>query len=198
MNRRSVLLGLPLALAACSRNEAVWAPDDAMARHRYRLEGPTSLALITVRGEETGNGVHSALLITASERVLFDPAGGWTDPEIAERHDVLYGLSPPALERYLAYQAGGGYYYVRQEKAVPPEVAEAALLHAAGYGPVFTAMCTIAVANVLRPLPGFESVRPALMPETLQRQVARLPGVVTTERHGAGFAPEVGAAPTDA
>lgn len=198
MNRRAVLVGLPLLVGACSRNEAVWAPDDAVSRYRFRSEGPPSLALITVRGEETGNGVHTALLITASERVLFDPAGGWTDPEIPERHDVLYGLTPAALERYLSYQASGGYYYVRQEKAVAPEVAQAALARAKESGPVFTAMCTIAVANLLRPLPGFEAIRPALLPETLQRQVARLPGVVTTERRGAGAVPEAEAAETDA
>lgn len=188
MHRRAVLLGLPLALpialGACARSQVVWAPDADVSRYRYADPGPRSLSLITVKNEGTGNGAHSALLVNASERILFDPAGGWTNPSIPERHDVLYGLSPAALELYLSYQADDGYYYVKQEKHVPPEVAEAALVHAVSYGPVRQTLCTIACANILRALPGFESIRPALFPDTLLRRFAELPGVTTTERHG--------------
>ncbi len=118
MHRRALLLGMAAlpALAGCGINaESVWAPDEVMARARYSAPGPTLLALVTVRNEGTGSGAHTALLINASERVLFDPFGGWTDPYIAERNDVLHGFSPTVEERYLAYQADDGYYYVRQE-----------------------------------------------------------------------------------
>lgn len=186
MRRRAVLLGLASlpALAACDPGTSVWAPDDAVALARYRAPGPTYLALVTVRNEDGGSGAHTALLISASERVLFDPYGGWTDPYVPERNDVLFGFSPAVEERYLNYQAQDGYYYVRQEIAVAPEVAEQALHLARNYGPVGMAQCTIAVSKVLRQLPGFESIGTTWFPEQLSGRFARLPGVTTTERHG--------------
>lgn len=186
MHRRTVLLGLPLvALAGCGTNATWrWAPDDAVALARYSAPGPTSLALVTVRNEGTGNGAHTALLISASERVLFDPYGGWTDPYVPERNDVLFGFSPEVEERYLGYQAQDGYYYVRQEMLVPPEVAEQALVLAKDYGAVGMAMCARATSDVLRQLPGFEAIRLTWFPERLSGQFGRLPGVTTVERHG--------------
>ncbi|WP_210530058.1 hypothetical protein [Rubellimicrobium arenae] len=183
MLRRTVLLGLPLALAGCA-GTSVWAPDDAVEHARYRAPGPTYLALVTVRNEGDGQGAHTALLINASERVLFDPYGGWTDPLVPERNDVLFGFSPGVEARYLDYQAKDGYYYVRQEIQVPPEVAEQALVLAKNYGAVGMAQCTRATSDILRQLPGFESVRLTFIPEMLSGRFGRLPGVTTIERHG--------------
>jgi hypothetical protein len=185
MRRRALLLGLPLVLAGCGMNaESVWAPDADVAKARYQSEGPTSLALVTVRNEGDGQGAHTALLINASERVLFDPFGGWTHPGVPERNDVLYGFSPAVEADYLHYQAQDGYYYVRQEVEVPPEVAEQALAAAKAKGPVGMAMCTNAVSGILGQLPGFESVGSTFFPEHLSNRFARLPGVTTTEVHG--------------
>ncbi len=187
MQRRALLLGVAAlpTLAGCGINaESVWASDEVMARARYSDPGPASIALITVRNEGTNSGAHTALLINASERVLFDPFGGWTDPGIAERNDVLHGFSPEAEARYLRYQAQDGFYYVRQEVQVSPAVAEQALQLAKARGPVGMAMCSNAVADVLRPLPGFEAIGTAWHPDALSRRFARLPGVVTVERHG--------------
>jgi hypothetical protein len=186
MRRRALLLGLAaLPLAGCGINaESVWAPDDVVARARYRDSSPPHLALVTVRNEEGGSGAHSALLVSGSERVLFDPFGGWKDPLVPERNDVLHGFSPEAEARYLNYQAQDGYFYVRQEVQVSPEVAEQALELVKGYGPVGMAMCTNAIADVLRRLPGFEGVGSPWDPDGLSRRFARLPGVTTTERHG--------------
>ena len=106
-----------------------------MARARYSAPIPSYLALVTVRNEGDGQGAHTALLVNASERVLFDPFGGWTDPSVPERNDVLHGFSPEVEERYLSYQAQDGYYYVRQEIVVPSDVAEQALRLAKSYRP---------------------------------------------------------------
>jgi len=180
-----LLLGLSVLLAGCGMNaESVWAPDADVAKARYQDAGPTSLALVTVRNEGDGQGAHTALLINASERVLFDPFGGWTDPYVPERNDVLYGFSPEVEARYLNYQAQDGYYYVRQEVLVPPEVAEQALALAKVKGPVGMAMCTNAVADILGQLPGFESVGSTFFPEHLAARFGRVPGVTTTEVHG--------------
>ncbi len=187
MRRRTLLLSLASlsALAACGSNAtSVWAPDDAVQMARHRASGPTYLALVTVRNEGDGQGAHTALLINASERVLFDPYGGWTDPYVPERNDVLFGFSPEVEERYLSYQAKDGYYYVRQEIQVPPEVAEQALQLAKAKGPVGMAMCTRATSDILGQLPGFESIRLTWFPEHLANRFGRLPGVTTLERHG--------------
>lgn len=187
MRRRALLLGMTAmpALSACGINaESVWASDEVVARARHRPSGPPHLALVTVRNEDTGTAAHSALLISASERVLFDPFGGWKDAEVPERNDVLHGFSPEAEARYLSYQARDGYFYVRQEIQVAPEVAEQALRLAQGYGPVGMAMCVNAVADVLRRLPGFESIGSPWTPDRLAARFGRLPGVSTTERHG--------------
>ena len=184
MHRRAVLLGLPLALAGCA-GVSVRASEEAVRGAVYRDPGPTMLSLITVKNEGNGDGAHTALLIAASERAMFDPYGGWTDPYVPERDDVLHGMTPTALERYLAYQAKDGYYYTRQDKAVSAQVAEAALGHAKGYGAVGMAQCTLAVSDVLMRLPGFEAIDRSLFPDRLQARFARLPGIVTTEVHGA-------------
>ena len=185
MRRLALALAILPALAGCGINaKSVWSSDEAVAAVRHQDPGPPMLALVTVRNEGDGQGAHSALLINGSERVLFDPFGGWTDPYIAERNDVLHGFSPSVEERYLSYQAKDGYYYVRQEIVVPSEVAEQALTLAKGYGPVGMAMCTNAVSDVLRQLPGFDEVGGAWFPQTLSDRFARLPGVTTTERHG--------------
>lgn len=190
MRRRALLLGLAaLPLAACGpgvRGSEVWASDEAVARFRAPNPGPTSLALITVRNEWQQSGEHSALLIAASERVLFDPFGGWSDPQVPERDDVLYGMTDAALGRYLAYQAGGGFYYERQEIAVPAAVAETALARARTHGPTGAAQCVNAHLAVLAGLPGFGGIGHPWTPDALSRRFARLPGVVTTEVHGAG------------
>ncbi len=186
MRRRVVLAGLLLTpLAACGGDAtSIWAPDESVEIARYRAPGPTYLALVTVRNEGDGQGAHTALLINASERVLFDPYGGWTDPAVPERNDVLFGFSPEVEARYLEYQAKDGYYYVRQEIQVAPEVAEQALTLAKDAGPVGMAMCTRATAGLLRQLPGFEGLGMTYFPEHLANRFGRLPGVVTTERHG--------------
>ena len=189
MRRRAFLIGAAaLPLAGCA-GTSVWAPDEALARARFPNPGPTSLAVITVRNEWNRSGEHTALLIAASERAMFDPFGGWSDPEVPERDDVLFGLSDAALERYLAYQANEGFFYVRQEKAVPPLVAETALARARAHGPVGVAQCTRAVADILDGLPGFEGLGRPWTPDTMARRVARLAGVETSERHGPGFGP---------
>ena len=183
MQRRAVLLGLPLALAGCA-GTSVRAPEAAIALARYRDPGPAALALVTVRNEGSNDGAHTAIIINASERVLFDPYGTWADPRAPERDDVLHGFSPAVEEAYLAYQAGGGYYYVRQEKLVDPATAEAALVRAKGYGAVGMAQCTLAASDILRGLPGFEGLGRPLLPNGLRARFGRLPGVTTTERHG--------------
>lgn len=181
MERRALLLGLA-ALAACGPADNVWDPAEAVARARYRHPGAASLTLVTVRNAGDGSGAHTGLLISASERVLFDPAGTWRHPSIPEQQDVLYGMTPEALELYLSYHARESFLVVTQAVDVPPQVAEAALVRAKGYGAVGQARCTSATSDILADLPGFEGVSRTFFPNSLATRFGRLPGVVTAER----------------
>jgi hypothetical protein len=71
MNRRQFLIGKPLSLSACTAIE-VWAPDTLVSQYIYREEGPKYMTLYTMKNVGSGNGAHSALLINASQRVIFD------------------------------------------------------------------------------------------------------------------------------
>jgi len=75
LRRRTFIFGAPMALAACGGGDPVWAPDDVVNAAVYRSTGERSLTLYTMRNVGSGNGAHSSLLVDASQRVMFDPAG---------------------------------------------------------------------------------------------------------------------------
>lgn len=179
MDRRSFLIGLPLALSGCAAQE-VWAPDDAVARAIYRDPGPKHLTLYTMKNIGSDNGAHSALLINASQRVMFDPAGAWKQDQMPERNDVLFGASPRLEQFYVSFHARVTYYVVGRKVPVAPEVAEKALNLALVAGPVSQANCTRFTSRLVRQLPGFESVRQTWFPNNLDEDFGRLPGVETT------------------
>lgn len=181
IDRRALILGGgALALTGCAA-EPVWAPDDAVASAFYRAPGPTGIELITMRNVGSGNGAHSAIVITASQRVIFDPAGSFFHPSLPERNDVIFGITDPALAAYRSYHARETYYMVGQTLDLPPELAERALRYAMGYGAVPKANCTRATSNVLKQLPEIGSFRSTWFPDNLERQFARVPGVVRAE-----------------
>lgn len=176
MQRRTLLVGLPLVLAGCS-GVAVWAPDDVVARAAYAHDAPPSLSLYTVNNNGDNQGAHTALMINASQRVIFDPAGSFGHPSIPERNDVVFGITPRIEQFYTSYHARESYHVIRQTIPVSPEVAEQALRLALAYGPVARANCTRATSDILSQLPGFESIRVTWFPGNLKNSVQRLPGV---------------------
>lgn len=181
MQRRAVILGLPLALAGCGA-DTVWAPDDVVARVAWAEPPPTYLALYTMKNVDSGNGAHTALLISASQRVIFDPAGSLRHPEIPERGDVLFGITPRVLEFFEGFHARETYYVVKMTKTVPPEVAELCFQLAVQTGGVSRPFCTQATSRILSQLPGFERINTTLLPDNLHDRFATLDGVTTTER----------------
>ena len=178
MRRLLVALFLPLALAACGA-EPVWAPDEEVQRMAYRHDAPASLSLITVVSNENGSGGHSALLVNASQRVIFDPAGTWHHPQIPERNDVHFGMQPAAFAFYKDYHARETWHVVTQEVRVPPEVAELALRRVQDYGPVPKAYCAQATTEILSGLPGFEDTPRGFSPIRVMNYMAAKPGVVS-------------------
>jgi len=182
VQRRFFLAGMPLALAACAVQE-VWAPDDVVSRAIFRDPDNSYLTLYTMKNNGSGNGAHTALLINASQRVLFDPAGSFVQNRMPERNDVLFGVTPELERFYVSYHARVTYHVVGQKVQVSPEVAERALNLALENGPVRQAHCARATSRLLRQLPGFEGIRQSWGPNNVSDDFAKLPGVETIEYH---------------
>lgn len=180
MQRRAFLCGLPLALAGCTGPSVVALPED-IARVMYRDPGPTALTLFTVKNVGTENGAHTGLMISASQRVIFDPAGSFGHPSIPETNDVLFGITPRVEQAYISYHSRQSFYTISQTVQVTPQVAEQALALARAYGAVAKANCSRATVDILSQLPGFASLHFTLFPDNLERQFAQIPGVVRQE-----------------
>lgn len=179
MRRMLCLLILPFLLAGCA--DRIWAPDDVVARSHYRSGEPPSITLFTVVRKRGNEGAHSGLMINGSERVIYDPAGTWTNPAAPERYDLHFGMTPLMVRYYIDYHARTTYDVYEQTVPVSAEVAEMAIRQAKAEGASMKAMCGSSVSGVLKGLPGFEAVRSSFFPGKLMREFATLPGVVTTK-----------------
>ena len=189
--------GLSLFLVGCGA-PSVWAPDDAVRAAAYRDPSAPSLTLITVINNRSGDGAHSALLVNASQRVLFDPAGSWYHSRAPERNDVFYGMTPRMVEIYTDYHARETHHVVMQTLLVSPETAQEVLRRVETYGAVSQALCARSVSSILRGLPGLEGLGGTPLPLRLMRKFDRLPNVQTTKifdddhaDHSAKLAPVV-------
>lgn len=181
MYRRAFILGLPMAgLAACAA-EPIWAPDDKVTRAFTPQVGPASLTLYTMKNNGSGNGAHTGLMVNASQRVLWDPAGTFKADSLPERNDVIYGITPYIEELYASFHARTTYHVVGQKILVPQATAEQALQAVQAYGAVPKANCTRATSSILKGLPGFQSIGRTYFPNNLFDDFAELPGVETFE-----------------
>lgn len=172
-------LGLALTVSACASQQP-FADDATIAAVSYRDAGPKSLTLYTMINNRSGEGAHTALLINASEQVIFDPAGSFYSQAAPERNDVLFGITPGMEKAYRSAHARSTYHVVSQKIIVSPEQAETAYRLALANGAVPGAFCTSATSNLLASVPGFESIDSTLFPKKLMEQFEEVPGVVTT------------------
>ncbi len=181
MQRRAFLAGAAFAgLAGCA-GEPVWAPDDVVAAKAFRGTGPKSLTLYTMKNTSSGSGAHTAVLIDASQRVMWDPAGTFGHPTIPERNDVLFGFTPRVEQYYASYHARETFYIISQKVVVSPAVADQALQLVMAHGAVPKANCTRATSAILRKLSGFQGLPQTWYPNVLSDGFAKLPGVETRE-----------------
>ncbi len=167
-----------LLLVACTKDH-IWASDAEVAQAHYVASGPTSITLFTSINTRTHSGAHAGLMINGSERVLYDPAGSWTNPAAPERHDLHYGMTPTMLADYVDYQGSGVFQLTEQTLDVSPAVAAAITKAAMAYGSANKAECTEAIATILRPVPGFQSLPMTWFPKKMSAAFAALPGVQT-------------------
>lgn len=167
--RACALLLLISSVAACSvRNPMdTNAPDSAIAAARYSHDGPTRLTLFTMISNSTGNGAHTSLMINASERVAFDPAGSFRTEGIAAKNDVVYGMTPYMVDQYTRFHARETFHVVVQSIDVPPAVAQQALVTAQSLGPVLESHCALTTSHVLQGLAGFEDAPRTYSPKKL-------------------------------
>jgi hypothetical protein len=177
MLRPLLVLAALMGLTACA--EPTWAPQEQVDAVRFVADPPTSVTLYTVMNKRSGAGAHSAILVNASERVIFDPAGTWRHPLLPERNDVHFGMTDKAVAFYVDYHARETYDVVEQTVVVSPEVAELVLEKVKAEGPVPKSFCTSATSSVLRSTPGFESLPSTMFPKQLSKAFAELPGVTT-------------------
>ena len=172
------LIVLPF-IAACSP-KSEFAPDSAVAAVSYRDPGPAKLTLFTMVSNDTGSGAHTGLMINASQRVLFDPAGGFGHETLPERNDVIYGITPQIAEVYKKSHARDTHHVIVQEIEVPAYDAELALRIAQSVGPVPSAQCALSTSRLLSQLPSFQGqIRGTWFPVKLADQMKKVPGVKT-------------------
>ncbi|WP_244614826.1 hypothetical protein [Pukyongiella litopenaei] len=176
------LLAALAMLSACATKQP-YADDETIARVRYTDPGPPELVLYTMINNRTGGGAHSSLMISASERVIFDPAGSFYASVVPERNDVLFGISPAIEQAYRGAHARSTHHVVIQSVEVTQQQAETAYRLALSNGAVAGAFCSNATAQLLQKVPGFEQVRGGFSPKRLMRQFGSLPGVRTEEYH---------------
>lgn len=172
-----------LTLSGCAA-QSVWAPDDAVQAARYVHGGQPEITLLTSINDRTGEGAHSAIIINASERVIFDPAGNWDGLGSPERNDVRFGFTPLREAHYFQYQSFAQFHAVIQRMPVSAEVAERALQLAKANGAVPPAFCTSATSGILAQLPGMQSLPSTMYPRKLMEAFATLPGVRTRIEYG--------------
>lgn len=180
MMRLIVACCVALGLAGCGA-QSVYAPDEAVAAARFVAEGPKTITLYTVVNNKSGSGAHSGLLINASERVLFDPAGTWHHPAIPERNDVHFGITDKMVLFYIDYHARETFRVQEQTVVVSPEVAQMVMARANAYGAVPKAQCANSISSILRGVPGFEDMPSTWFPNKLHDAFGNLPSVTERE-----------------
>lgn len=178
-----------LAVAGCASKQP-YADSETIAAVSYRNPGPATLALYTMVNNRTGKGGHSSLIINASERVIFDPAGSFKSPVVPERNDVLFGITPGVELAYRGSHARSTFHVVIQTVEVTPEQAEIAYQLALQSGPVPGVYCANATSSLLKKVPGFESLNVTFYPTKLERQFGSMPGV-KTERYYENDSPDL-------
>lgn len=181
MHRRLFVFGAVAALAGCT-NDAPRIPDsspDRVARAVYRHDGPPELTLLTMIGNETNSGAHTAMVVNGSQRILWDPAGSFRNERIVERGDVVYGATPQLVDTFTRFHARKTHHVVVQTLPVSAEVAEAMLQRMLVAGNQAAANCTRSTSSILASVPQFAQISTTWFPKALMDQWGQIPGVTT-------------------
>ncbi len=165
-------------LAGCAADTGGDDTIEQITAAAYDAPG-TSITLFTMVNNRTGAGGHSSLMVNGSQQVIFDPAGSFRDPRVAERADVLYGITPGWVQAYKSAHARESHHVVTQEINVTPEQAEKLLRLVQANGAVPGAYCANATSGILAQVDGFTGIKQTFYPVKLMEQIALLPDVKT-------------------
>jgi len=168
-------------LAGCEVPEENSASPAEVSQAAYQHAGPPALTLYTVINNYSGAGAHSALMVNADQRAIYDPAGTFYHPHLPEVGDVHYGMSPPAVDFYIDYHARESFRVIEQTIPVTPRQAAIAMAEIQRYGAAPKAHCTVSVASILSRVPGFEDTPSTWFPKKLMEAVSDRPGVMVRE-----------------
>lgn len=177
--RALMILAVLAMLGGCAVSSPFEVSREEAAAKAYVPDGPPRLTIFTMVNNNTGHGGHTALMVSGSQQVIFDPAGSFLHEQVPERGDVLYGMSPAWVQAYKSAHARSTHHVVTQEIVVTPEQAELALQLVQKNGAVPGAFCTNSTSSLLRQIPGFEDIQTTFYPVKLMDQIAARPGVVT-------------------
>lgn len=180
---KRLLIGLAVVglVAGCAADNSPDSSPEVVAAAAFRAPGPKSLTVFTMVNNRTGSGGHTALMVKGSQTVIFDPAGSFRDSRVAERGDVLYGMSPNWVKSYKSAHARSTFHVVSQEIKVTDAQAERALQLVTRKGSVPGAFCANATTGILRQIGGFENINQTFYPVKLMDQINTMPGVTTTK-----------------
>lgn len=184
--RKILCLGVAVvALAACAAPQQPNADAATLQRVAYTDPGAPALTLITVINNRTGQGGHTALMVSGSQRVIFDPAGSFHADIVPEYNDVLYGIRPAVFQAYRSAHARTSYHVKTQRLEVTAEQAEAALQLVKTNGRVPGVYCANATSRILQQVPGFDQIDVTFYPVKLADQFEQL-GDVKSELYYEG------------
>jgi ferredoxin-NADP reductase len=165
-------------LTACA--ERIYAPDEAVAAARYSSSDAPYISLMTMVERDNNEGAHSAILVNGSQVALYDPAGTFKHPELPERNDVFYGITPRWKEVYEWYHARKTTYVVEHRLPVSRAFADQMIARMETQGPSPKMFCGINTSEILRSFDVFSDIPRSFYPDKIMKAFAQLPGV--TER----------------
>lgn len=174
MRKWFLILAAVSLTAGCAVKHDPPVTDEQIINATYKHKAPAELTLYTMINNSSGAGAHTSLMINASQRVIFDPAGSFRDKAIVARNDVVYGATPYVEDVYTRFHARKTYHVVIQRLQVSPEVAEKALQLAQGMGEVTDGHCAQSTSTILSQLPGL-NISPTYYPKKLMNQFGEAP-----------------------
>lgn len=166
-----------MALWGCAQN--IQDPIEAVERAAYVSDQAPYISVLTMVAYDGDDGAHSAILANGSQVALYDPAGTFDHPSLAERGDVFYGMTPVMEEVYKLYHARNSHFVVEQRLAVSREMADAMIARMQAQGPSPKMLCGKNISEVLRSFEQFSNVPQTYYPGKIMRAFADVPGVQT-------------------
>ncbi len=175
MRQAMLAFAAAVILSGCEMYEP--ASYDQIAAARYVSPEPPSVTLMSMVNTKSGRSEHSGLLINGSQQVLYDPAGTFTHPDLPRRGDIHYGMTPRYVDYYERYHARFDYFVEAQKVPLTRAQADQLIANAQARGQSMKMTCGLDVADVLQPVPPFQSVRKTLFPQGLRDDFEHLPDV---------------------